>query len=85
MLTNKGPQKVPKRSMNFYCECCDYGAEQGKSNIDRHLLTAKHEILTNPPVKSFATAVKLFNCECGKRYKHRQSLNSHRKKVQLCS
>ena len=74
MLTNKSP----KISKKFYCQCCDYGTSK-PSEYNKHLLTAKHEILTNTP-QEISTAVKLFNCECGKRYKHRQSLNSHKKR-----
>ena len=73
MLTSK----VPKSSMKFYCKCCDYRTSR-ESQHARHLLTAKHRILTNPPVKGSA-AVKVYSCECGKKYKHRQSLNSHKK------
>ena len=74
MLTKKSP----KISMKFYCKCCDYGT--GKpSEYNKHLLTAKHEILTNTPPE-ISTAAKLFNCECGKRYKHRQSLNNHKRR-----
>ena len=73
MLTSK----VPKSSMKFYCKCCDYRTSR-ESQHARHLLTAKHRILTNPPVKGSA-AVNVYSCECGKKYKHRQSLNSHKK------
>ena len=79
MLTKKSP----KISMKFYCKCCDYGT--GKpSEYNKHLLTAKHEILTNTPAE-ISTAVKLFKCECGKRYKHRQSLNNHKKRCDYVS
>jgi hypothetical protein len=79
MLTKKSP----KISMKFYCKCCDYGT--GKpSEYNKHLLTAKHEILTNTP-EEISTAVKLFKCECGKRYKHRQSLNNHKKRCDYVS
>ena len=70
--------KSPKISMKFYCKCCDYGTGK-RSEYNKHLLTAKHEILTNTP-EEISTATKLFKCECGKRYRHRQSLNNHKKK-----
>ena len=43
MDTNK---KVPKSSDKFSCPHCDYTSIR-KSQYDRHLLTLKHEILTN--------------------------------------
>ena len=79
---------VPKSSKRFRCIDCDYYASR-KSQYDRHLLTAKHQntdkILTNTDVlelKSSESSIisNKFNCSCGKEYKHRQSLFSHKKK-----
>jgi hypothetical protein len=70
--------KVPKSSNEFSCEKCDYNTSR-LSQYDRHLLTAKHQILTdtyNLPKKKNSA----FTCECGKEYKHRQSLNNHKQK-----
>jgi len=49
-----------------------------KSQYDRHLLTAKHKILTNTSDKVPKSSEYI--CECGKTYKHRQSLNNHKNK-----
>lgn len=69
------------KSVNlFECENCDYKCYR-KYDYDRHLLTRKHKILTNPyknGVKSVEE--KKYVCECGNEYKHRQSLCAHRKK-----
>jgi len=69
---------VPKSSNNFFCEKCDYLTYR-KSQYDRHVLTSKHKntdkILTNTDADSSLP----FICKCGKKYKHRQSLFSHKK------
>jgi len=78
-----------KSSKKFGCQDCLYFTSR-KSQYDRHLLTHKHKILTNTDVltdiltdiidqKSSAPTNK---CECGKEYKHRQSLFNHRKKCE---
>jgi len=67
-----------KKTSNFFCEKCNFECSK-KQDYDRHLLTRKHQILTNTytikPEK-----LQTFVCECGKNYKHRQSLFSHKKK-----
>jgi hypothetical protein len=66
------------------CEKCDYTCFK-KYDWDRHLLTRKHKILQNTDKNTDANvnlgAKKLnYKCECGKEYKHRQSLFNHKKK-----
>jgi len=73
MLTKKSP----KISMKFYCKCCDYGT--GKpSEYNKHLLTAKHGMVTNGYTK--VPVIRPYMCECGKEYKHRQGLSRHKRK-----
>ncbi len=68
----KKSQKVPQK---YYCASCDYTTIRMK-DFSKHKMTRKHEILTNPNNNS---QQKTFNCECGKKYKHRSSLSYHRK------
>ena len=74
MLTNK----MPKNAERFHCEICDFKCFK-QSNFDVHLLTRKHKMLTNTDKKMPENAE--FICdECGKIYKHRQSLHVHKRK-----
>jgi hypothetical protein len=59
----------------FYCNLCDFSCSK-PSNYDRHLLTLKHKILTNPNEKN---AENIYQCECGKKYKHKSTLSAHKK------
>jgi hypothetical protein len=75
---------VPKSSKKFHCINCDYITSR-YSQYKRHNLTLKHQntakILTftdNLEPKS-STSIDHFVCDCGKNYKHRQSLFNHRK------
>ena len=74
---------MPKNAEKFSCDKCNFRCSK-QSNYDKHLLTTKHQILTNTynkaPVKCLT-----FECECGKRYKHRQSLYAHKKKCRYQS
>jgi hypothetical protein len=64
----------PAISPKFYCNHCDIGCSK-KSEWDRHVSTRKHrnkaEYLQKPPE---------YSCSCGKSYKHRQSLFTHKQK-----
>lgn len=71
MLTQNS-QKISKK---FYCKKCDYYANR-KSDYNKHLQTKKH----NTYIDLQNDLPKLFACICGKKYKHRQSLNNHKKK-----
>jgi uncharacterized surface protein with fasciclin (FAS1) repeats len=71
------PKKLgAEGSAQFCCKSCDYKTSR-KSQFDRHLLTDKHKILTNPNENVLD---KNFVCECGKIYKHQSSLCFHKKK-----
>ena len=69
--------KTPKNAKKFYCESCDFGCSK-KSEYVRHLHTSKHKILTNTSETAQKNAE--YTCQCGKQYKHRQSLNNHKRK-----
>jgi hypothetical protein len=75
MLTKKDP----KSSIFYFCEKCDYKTGK-KSQLDRHILTRKHKILTDTDVLDPKSSLSEYVCECGKLYKHRQSLFVHKKK-----
>ena len=72
MLTNLGQ----KRHENFVCEKCNFITSH-KTKYDRHINTRKHIMLTSTDEKR---TTALFVCECGKSYKHRQSLSVHKRK-----
>ena len=69
--------KSSESSAKFKCECCDYITVR-KSQYERHLMTLKHKILTN--TYEIVPKSSKYNCECGKEYKHRQSLYTHKQK-----
>ena len=56
----------------FACFACNYNTKL-KSNYTRHLISEKHD-------KLFNNVEKIYECDCGNVYKHRQSLNAHKKK-----
>ena len=70
--------KVRKSPQSFICSICDY-ITNDKKDYKKHLATDKHRILINTDEKS-AKNEKIYNCECGKKYKHSQSLYNHKKK-----
>jgi hypothetical protein len=79
-----------KNASKFYCKSCDFICSK-QSNFNKHLLTLKHKttdkLLTNTDTENAENAENAENsnipnnfvCECGKEYKHRQSLWNHKK------
>jgi hypothetical protein len=61
---------MPKNAEHFYCKLCDFTTSKN-SNWNKHLITRKHQLLTNVDKK--------FICDCGKQFTARQSLSRHRK------
>ena len=74
-------KKLKKTHFNFCCEKCDF-ATSNKNDYTRHLSTGKHQMLTNADKKTQKNS-KPFQCDCGKQYKHRQSLFVHKKKCKI--
>jgi hypothetical protein len=71
MLTNKS-QKI---SHKYLCEKCNYKSSK-KNDYEKHLLTIKHKNLHDTYK---CDAIINYVCDCGKEYKHRQSLYTHKK------
>jgi hypothetical protein len=70
-----------KNSKYFECNICDFKC-CNKNDFNRHILTRKHEILQNTTKKTQKNS-SIFNCDCGKEYKHHSSLWNHKKKCIL--
>ena len=68
-------QKEQKGAPFFICEICDYKCSK-QFNFNRHVQTKRHQILTNTDQKAQKGAQ--FSCVCGKKYKHKQSLFTHK-------
>jgi len=67
-----------KKRQTYLCESCDFICSK-HSDYVRHIFTRKHQILTNT-YKINPEKHQTFVCDCGKKYKHRQSLFNHKKK-----
>ena len=65
-------------SCNYECKHCNY-ITMRKSQYDRHLSTAKHQIRTNTNL-IVPTSYKVYRCECEKIFKHASSLWNHKQK-----
>ena len=80
MLTEKS-RKIPKNPNEYVCIKCNY-TTLSKKDYTKHLMTRKHQMLTNVDIdvdKKMPKNAKQYQCECGKEYKHRQSLSVHKK------
>jgi hypothetical protein len=75
-------QKSQKSPIIFLCKKCDYNTCKN-SDFKKHILTSKHQnvdkMLTNVDALATKVAKKSYSCNCGKEYKHRQSLYVHKK------
>jgi hypothetical protein len=72
MTDAQTPQITPK----FCCEKCDFSCSKHTDWL-RHCSTRKHQIKAGNLQKA-----PLYECLCGKSYKHRQSLFTHKHKCQ---
>jgi hypothetical protein len=73
-------QKICKNLKKYGCEICYYYTSD-KNDYNKHIQTIKHNRLINTDEKSEKIG-KLHICDCGKSYKHSQSLFTHKKKCQ---
>jgi len=77
---NKNDNICDKPNYKFYCDHCNFNCFK-ESNYKKHLLTRKHKNLSSPNSNiEKNNSENGFVCECGKEYKHRQSIFSHKKK-----
>jgi len=65
----KPTRGVDVNSNHFVCTACNYSCSK-KGDYNRHLLTRKHNNIVTS---------NTFTCGCGKSYKHRQNLYTHKK------
>ena len=75
-------EKLQKVAPEFFCEKCNYNTSK-KSSYDKHLLTAKHKMLTNDYIKVAKSCSEFICCKCNKIYKSRVGLYLHKKKCSL--
>jgi hypothetical protein len=82
MLTNTD-KNAPENPPFFYCKNCNFKCSK-KRDYERHVMTRKHlkfgKIITNTDINTDTKVDKYFECICGKKYNHRQSLFIHKKK-----
>ena len=71
-MAAKTRKKIPHK---YYCEICDYGCNQ-INDFNKHIKTIKHNA---PKSGKMLPDISTFICSCGKKYKHRQSFNRHKK------
>ena len=81
MDDNLDDKKNKKNKESLYCEKCNYKCSY-ISEYNRHMLTAKHKMMTHDDTKIDKKQVTSneFICDCGKEYRHRQGLHKHKKK-----
>lgn len=80
-MTSKSCDFIPKKNASFFCEKCDY-ITSNKKDFKKHVETNKHKTRSNTSlfVPKNPLTEKQFICDCGKKYKHRTSLNNHKYK-----
>ena len=69
---------MPKNADKFTCTNCNFKCSK-QSNWNKHIMTAKHKNRTIRTEKQPKNA-EIFECECGKVYKARNSLWYHKQK-----
>ena len=76
--------KTPIKPLIFSCEKCNFNSSN-KKDYSRHLLTAKHKMITNGNINDnnlVPKNAKAFECECGNKYNFSSGLSRHKKKCQ---
>ena len=73
-----------KKFQKYSCETCDYHTSR-LSQYDRHLLTAKHKMITDGNINTtnkVPKSSKAYECDCGNIYNFASGLSRHKKKCQ---
>jgi hypothetical protein len=70
---------TPFTPTKFHCDICYFNSSK-QSDWNRHILTAKHKRLINPNDFTPNKLESIYDCNCGKKYKHLSSLCAHKKK-----
>jgi hypothetical protein len=76
--------KMPKNAEKYICEDCNFKCSK-LSNYNTHILTAKHQMITNGNINDnnlVPKNAKAFECECGNKYNFSSGLSRHKKKCQ---
>jgi hypothetical protein len=74
-MDNKNSQKL---ASEFYCEKCNYRTVR-KNDFEKHILTAKHQKITDDNINLANIANCNFKCDCVKEYNNRHNLSRHKK------
>jgi len=69
-------KKLEKNGKYYICKCCNFKTLYN-SNYQKHLLTAKHIMITNGNKKMGENGTP-FICSCGKKYNYRSGLSRHK-------
>jgi hypothetical protein len=78
-MSNYPNPKVPKTPKTFTCEICDY-LTSNKKDYKKHEETIKHKTKLNPNESQIKKPPPVYQCKCGKIYKHAPTLSNHKKK-----
>ena len=77
-------ENSPKLAKQFSCEKCNYKCSK-MSDWKKHISTRKHSIVYQclPDIAKITEKRNSCQCQCGKEYKHKQSLYVHRKSCNI--
>jgi hypothetical protein len=80
-MATKVSENSKEISKEFCCKICDYICYK-KQHYNQHLLTNKHK---NNEINSVENkiVIKIYDCECGKKYKDRTGLWKHKRTCNL--
>ena len=69
-------ENTPPKPLLFICNSCNFNCSN-KKDYTRHLTTAKHQMRMNRTENTPKNPLA-FECECGKKYKYKRGLWSHK-------